>query len=302
MNKILFPKIFHLLLPVFWVIALVFLTGCSGDADSLSAPTLAVDAEAATTAESNSTPASVAVNDCDQPGQVQTFEIASDLLNDQLRFSVYLPPCHTSHGQDTYPTLYLLHGQSFDDRQWLDLGVAEIADQLINSGSTIPFLIVMPNERYHYRSPANNAFPKAIVQELLPWVEAQLGARSGREWRAIGGISRGASWAVRLGLQDTSTFGGVGAHSLPTFNDDVEDLPDWLVAIPKGQAPRIYIDTGRSDPEVERATEFAHILNQYGIANEWHLNNGRHEESYWRAHVQEYLVWYSLPWRVQTNP
>ena len=248
-----------------------------------------------------STRSSAPAFDCDQPSQVQTFEMESELLNDQLRFSVYFPPCHDKSGVNTYPTIYLLHGQTYDNRQWQRLGIAAYADELIQSGRVLPFLIVMPYEKYHYRSPTNNQFPLVIVQELLPWVESELHGRAGRDWRAIGGISRGASWAVRMGLQDTETFGAVGAHSLPTFNADVDDLPNWLEAISDGESPRIYIDTGRSDPEVDTAAEFVQILNLYGIPNEWHLNNGRHDETYWSAHVQEYLDWYTLPWRIKPS-
>ena len=234
---------------------------------------------------------------CSQPGQVQQFEIPSLKLKDQLTFSVYFPPCYGNGAQQNYPVLYLLHGQTFDDTQWQRLGLPKLADQIIQSGKTIPFLVVMPLEKFYYRSPEGNAFPPALTDELIPWVETNLHAGDQKQWRAIGGISRGASWAMRLGLQQYKLFGAVGGHSLPTFEGDLKLLPDWLDAIPAGQAPRIYIDIGRSDPEVDIAIKFENILNQRGILNEWHLNEGHHDEDYWRSHVQEYLEWYTLSWR-----
>jgi esterase/lipase superfamily enzyme len=103
---------------------------------------------------------------------------------------------------------------------------------------------------------------------------------------------------MRLGLQRYDLFGAVGGHSLPTFNGDLKLLPDWLDAIPAGQYPRIYIDIGRSDPEVDTAIHFEQVLNQHGVPNEWHLNEGHHNVDYWRLHVQAYLVWYTRPWRI----
>jgi S-formylglutathione hydrolase FrmB len=173
-----------------------------------------------------------------------------------------------------------------------------MANQIIQSGRTIPFLIVMPLEKFYYRSPEGNAFPQALTDELIPWMETNLYAANQKQWRAIGGISRGASWAMRLGLQQYKLFGAVGGHSLPTFDGDLKLLPDWLNAIPLGQAPRIYIDIGRSDPEVDTAIKFENVLNQHGILNEWHLNEGLHNEDYWRLHIQEYLDWYTLSWRI----
>jgi enterochelin esterase-like enzyme len=235
---------------------------------------------------------------CSQPGQVQQFEIQSEKLRGKLIFSVYFPPCYGNGVQENYPVLYLLHGQTFDNTQWQRLGLLKAADRIIQSGQSVPFLVVMPFEQFYYRSPEGNAFPQALTDELIPWMETNLQAGNQKQWRAIGGISRGASWAMRLGLQQYKLFGAVGGHSLPTFDGDLEKLPDWLDAIPIGQAPRIFIDIGRSDPEVGTAIKFENVLNQHGLLNEWHLNEGRHDEDYWRLHIQEYMDWYTLFWRI----
>jgi enterochelin esterase-like enzyme len=235
---------------------------------------------------------------CSQPGQVQQFEIQSEKLRGKLIFSVYFPPCYGNGVQENYPVLYLLHGQTFDNTQWQRLGLLKAADRIIQSGQSVPFLVVMPFEQFYYRSPEGNAFPQALTDELIPWMETNLQAGNQKQWRAIGGISRGASWAMRLGLQQYKLFGAVGGHSLPTFDGDLEKLPDWLDAIPIGQAPRIFIDIGRSDPEVGTAIKFENVLNQHGLLNEWHLNEGFHNEDYWRLHIQEYMDWYTLFWRI----
>ena len=291
--------------PVFFTffICLFSLFGCS----SLGQPTLVsspvptptgTSLEQSPTAEMKPTQQNRLVIQCSQPGKVQQFEIQSEKLRDKLVFDVYFPPCYGNGMQEDYPALYLLHGQTYDQTQWQNLGLLKYADQIIQSERTILFLIVMPFEKFYYRSPEGNAFPQALTDELLPWVESNLHASPQKLWRAIGGISRGASWAIRLALQPTNLFGAIGGHSLPTFKGDLEQIPDWLDAIPIGQVPRIYIDIGRSDPEVDTAINFVQVLNLHGIPNEWHLNEGRHNEDYWRLHMQEYLDWYTLPWSI----
>lgn len=218
-------------------------------------------------------------------------------MGTRLVFNVYFPPCYENDLPAGYPALYLLHGQTYDQTQWQELGIQIYADELIQSGKVSPFLIIMPNEQFHFRSPDGNQFPVAILEELIPWVEATLNARPQKNWRAIGGISRGASWAIRLALQNPSLFGAVGAHSLPTFNSDLKQLPDWLEKVTPGQLPRIYLDIGNLDPEVQTAIQFEQVLNRLGIPHQWHLNEGRHNEDYWRQHIREYLDWYTMNWR-----
>jgi enterochelin esterase-like enzyme len=292
--------------PVFFIVLLCsfILSGCANSAKPtvISTPDATPTATStpiiqAPTSEIKPTEQNLLVIQCSQPGQVQQLKISSVKLKDDLTFAVYFPPCYGNGVQEGFPALYLLHGQTYDQTQWQELGILKYADLIIQSGRTIPFLIVMPFEKYHYRSPEENAYPQALADELIPWVETNLHASPQKTKRAIGGISRGASWAMRLGLQRYDLFGAVGSHSLPTFLGDVKRLPDWLKAIPAGQLPRIYIDIGSSDPEVETAEKFEQVLNQQGILNEWHLNEGFHNKDYWRLHVQEYLDWYTQPWR-----
>ena len=233
---------------------------------------------------------------CITDGNIERYQINSALLNGPLYFSIYFPPCYDSDLAGGYPVLYALHGQNFDDAMWIDLGLAEIADRLIIEGQASPFIVVMPYEEYYYRDTEVNFFPTALMQEIAAWVEDSLNVCPEKLCRAIGGISRGASWAMRIGLTEWDYFGTVGGHSLPTFRGDISNLPTWLEAIPFGEEPRIYMDTGRFDPEVKNATRFEQIFSQKGIPHEWHLNEGRHNEEYWAAQMDAYLRWYSQVW------
>jgi S-formylglutathione hydrolase FrmB len=245
-----------------------------------------------------STPQNQQVIQCSQPGKISRMQISSVKLKADLIFDVYFPPCYGDGTQVDYPALYLLHGQTYDQTQWEKLGVQDYADQLIHSGHILSFLVIMPYEQYQYRPIQGNTFPQAILEELIPWVEANLHARPQKNGRAIGGISRGASWAMRLALKNPTVFGAAGGHSLPTFNGDLDQLPNWLGNTSLDQLPRIYIDIGSSDPEVESAIRFEQALNKLGIPNEWHLNIGRHNEEYWAQHIEEYLDWYTRGWRI----
>ena len=102
---------------------------------------------------------------------------------------------------------------------------------------------------------------------------------------------------MRIGLTGWDFFGSIGAHSLPTFRGDISSLPEWLDDMPNGEEPRIYLDTGRFDPEVKNASRFEKILNEHNIPHEWYLNEGRHNEKYWEEHMENYLRWYAAAWK-----
>ena len=241
-------------------------------------------------------PTKIEGQDCTGQGMVERYQIESEALNSGLFISVYLPPCYDASRAEGYPALYLLHGQTFNDRMWVDLGAPEIADALIVSGQAAPFLMVMPYEEFYYRDDEGNQFPEALMSEVIPWVVENFNVCAGMACRALGGISRGASWAMRIGLTEPGVFSSLGGHSLPTFRGDISALPEWLDAIPDRQMPRVYLDTGRFDPEVKAAYRFEQVLNEKGIPHDWHLNEGRHNEEYWSSQMENYLRWYAAGW------
>jgi enterochelin esterase-like enzyme len=287
----------------FFILFLFLFSGCTA-ASAEPTPTAFTPAVTPQVAQQiilqESTPAQSAASDqdlCGQSGSIKRYQIDSDLLNGPLFFSVYFPPCYDTQRETGYPVLYALHGQNFNDTMWVDLGLAEKADALIQEEITVPFLVVMPYEAYYYRSAEENNFPAALLEEILPWVERSFNVCTEKTCRAIGGISRGASWAVRIGLAEWERIGAVGAHSLPTFQGDISNLPLWLEEIPDGEEPRIYLDTGRFDPEVKNAYRFEQVLSEKGIPHDWHLNPGHHNEAYWRENMESYLRWYSQGWQ-----
>ena len=232
-----------------------------------------------------------------QSGRIETGYLTPAYLPRWLLFRIYLPPCYDEQPERRYPVLYLFHGQSYTEDQWVRLGVPETADALIASGEISPFLIVMPGDRV-WTQPSEDKFGRAVVEELYPWVEDHYRTLPDREYHAIGGLSRGAAWAVHLGFSQWELFGAIGAHSLPVFWEDVPNIKRWIDQIPTENRPRLYLDIGDHDrPEVlKSAIWFEQILTEKGIPHEWHLFSGEHNEVYWQSHVEQYLRWYAAVW------
>ncbi len=223
-------------------------------------------------------------------------------LRTSLEGRLYLPPCY-AQSQRAYPLLVLLHGQNFTDAQWDRLGVDELLDRLVPPGVLPPMVVFRPRET-SWELPPESGFDEALMEDALPWLEARYRLLPGPRYRAIGGISRGAAWAIRLGLLHWTTFGAIGGHSPPVFAGDGLQVGRWLDAIPPGAWPRIYLDIGDGDREeiLLSAREFEALLTEKGIPHIWRFNVGRHDALYWQRHVHEYLRWYAQPWQEAPAP
>jgi enterochelin esterase-like enzyme len=215
--------------------------------------------------------------------------------NPPQEFRIYLPPCYDERTDQRYPVLYLLHGQTYTDDQWIRLGAAEAADRLILSGESTPFLIVFPDDRY-WNLPPGPAFGQRLVDQLIPHIDATYRTFPYRDHRAIGGLSRGAGWALRLGLTRWDLFSAIGLHSLAATQKDASNLPAWIADIPVSARPRVFMDIGDNDPEQTMASRVESQFNEHGLTHQWHLYSGAHTEEYWSAHVEEYLSWYQEGW------
>ncbi len=91
-------------------------------------------------------------------------------------------------------------------------------------------------------------------------------------------------------------FFAIGCHSFDSFREVVNEAPLWFKEIPEEDLPRIYIDMGVLDVNLDPAKVFENRLTKYRIPHEWHIFLGTHNEEYWSLHVGDYLKWYAEMW------
>ena len=231
------------------------------------------------------------------PGRVEQASLSSERLRLPMEYGVYLPLCYDEQPHRRYPVLYLIHGQSYNHDQWDRMGADETMQSLVSAGEISPFILIMPRDR-SWAQPAEDLFGAVLVDELLPYIDSHYRTINDRSHRAIGGLSRGAGWAVHLGISRWELFGALGGHSLPVFWSDTSHMRAWLDAIPPGEYPRIYLDIGEKDrPQIlASARWFENLLAERDIPHEWYLFPGYHEEAYWEAHLEGYIRWYARDW------
>jgi enterochelin esterase-like enzyme len=228
-----------------------------------------------------------------QPGHVESGKVNS--TKPPQEYLIYLPHCYTEQTDKHYPVLYLLHGQTYIDDQWIRLGAVKALDQLVISGEAQPFIIVFPDDRY-WNVEAGPGFGDRLVNALIPYIDENYRTIPNRNQRAIGGLSRGSGWALELGLTHWDMFSIIGLHSLAVFQGDGSKIEKWIKKIPPVAYPTIFMDSGDNDPELAMALTVESTLTENGIPHEWHLYSGAHTEEYWSAHVAEYISWYAGQW------
>ncbi len=122
----------------------------------------------------------------------------SAIIGDNRDYYVYTPPGYNPTGQESYPTLYLLHGFSDDASAWTAVGYANvILDNLIAQGKVKPMIVVMPLGygapeivshgvgAFHdpsLRQRNYQRFREALVNEVMPQVGSVLPGGEGPQF------------------------------------------------------------------------------------------------------------------------
>lgn len=224
------------------------------------------------------------------PGNVTRRELQNG--KPPQEFLIYLPPCYERNTEQHYPVLYLLHGQTYQDDQWVQLGVPAVADGLIHSGEAPPFIIVFPDDRY-WNLPPGEGFGDRLIHEIIPFVDQAYRTQADRGHRALGGLSRGGGWAIHYALTRYDLFGSVGLHSPVIFNDDAAVMERLVAAVPASAWPRLWLDAGDRDADLGTILRLEALLTMHEVPHEWHMYAGDHTNAYWQTHVGEYLRWYA---------
>ncbi len=168
-------------------------------------------------------------------GRVQQVLFSSKSTNMQRRAFVYTPPEYDKNLDKRYPVLYLQHGWGEDETAWSNQGrVNLIADNLIAEGKINPFLIVMTygmtNETRFggIRSFDIGPFQTVLVDELIPYVDANFRTLADQPNRAMAGLSMGGMETRMITLANLDKFSHIGLFSGGSISlDDVNNTPGF---------------------------------------------------------------------------
>lgn len=250
-------------------------------------------------------------------GHVQQILFPSPSTRTSRRAFVYTPPDYDKDQSKRYPVLYLQHGWGEDETAWSVQGHANlIMDNLTAEGKIKPFLIVMtygmtndirpgalrgaaPDGRgpggVAASRPATRGggplanfniapFQTVLVDELIPYVDANFRTLSDQPHRAMAGLSMGGMETKRITLANLNKFSHIGLFSGGVITpDDVSNAQDF-----KQKVKVVFCSCGsRENPANINANHDA--LDEIGVKNTAYVSpDTAHEFLTWRRSLREF--------------
>ncbi|MFN0123418.1 MAG: esterase [Blastocatellia bacterium] len=233
-------------------------------------------------------------------GSVEVNWLRSQVISGQTRqVYVYLPPGYDKNTKQRYPVLYLLHGSGDTAESWTQAGSANlILDNLIADKRARQMIVVMPlGHAVPFGSPreiqAKNAplMEEYMLKEIMPWAEAKYRVASGRQNRALAGLSMGGGQTFHIGFGHLDMFSALGVFSSAPAADFTEKFKTTL-ADGKGINTKLNVfwyACGDKDAVYTRAREATDMLNKQQIRHTFRVyEGGLHTWPIWRRSLSEF--------------
>ena len=240
-------------------------------------------------------------------GQISECYYLSKVLNAYSRFYVYTPPDYYKNIKKRYPVLYLQHGMGEDETGWGNQGkVNIIIDNLIADGKCKPMIIVMSNgdcSMMFKPKPGQNVnearkefgakFTPILLHEIIPYIDSHFRVLTGRNDRALAGLSWGGYQTFQIGLSNLDKFAYLGAFSgFAPFNPekDLKTVYNGVFSNSKEFNKKIHaFFLGIGSEEGPRMQQLSDDLNKAGIHNIYYVSPGTaHEWLTWRRCLYQF--------------
>lgn len=234
-------------------------------------------------------------------GRTETASIQSEAMREKVRYLIHLPPCYAQYRSRAFPVLYLFHGWPMDEWHWMELGMGELADDWSGRDLIGPLILVMPgvdkNGLYVNSSGGPGSFEGFVVHELVPLIDSQYRTWRDPEGRAVGGISRGAVWALEIAMRHQDVFGRVGGHSPAlALNRPLPQYDPYRLATEDISGLYFYLDAGDADWARAGAISLRDLLQKKDVDVTYQVHKGGHVDEMWQKAVPDYLTFYTQSW------
>jgi enterochelin esterase-like enzyme len=226
-------------------------------------------------------------------GKITTATYHSTTVGVDRQTLIYTPPGYSEDKK--YNVLYLLHGIGGDEREWYNNGSPHIIlDNLFADQKLEPMIVVLPNGRAMVNDDATGdifaadkvkafeTFEWDLLNDLIPFIDSNYSVLTGRENRALAGLSMGGGQALNFGLAHLDTFAWVGAFSAAPNTK----APAALVPNPAATADSIlqlWISCGTNDGLLFISQQTHDYLEQHNVTHIYNLVEGAaHEWKVWK--------------------
>lgn len=250
-------------------------------------------------------------------GTVAKIWYKSEVLGISRRAYVYTPAGY-ENGTQKYPVLYLFHGAGGDEDAWTNMGrEAQIMDNLIAQGKAKPMIVVMTNGNANQAGAPNEVppveaqpaqgmasyqryagkFEEHLVKDVIPFIEKNFRTLSGKDNRAIAGLSMGGAQTQTITNNNPGIFGYIGVFSMGIMNmgpqnADAEKIENERIAkleTLKNSGYKLYwIACGKDDFVYPGVVTLRNTLDKTGFKYTYRESTGGHTWANWRIYLSEF--------------
>lgn len=223
--------------------------------------------------------------------------VSKALGNVPREMYVYTPPGY-ERGEGRFPVLYLIHGGGDTAVSWTTVGRApDILDNLIAEDRALPMIVVMPSGwtpaggQVMTADASKDPFTREMLDDIIPFVEANYRTLATPEGRALSGLSMGGIQTLNIGLTHLGAFRYVAVMSSGWVSP--EDRQFFYTS----QADRIpaYNDEltlfwwgwGETDIARENGLDVIETFRKHGVRIETRESPGGHTWDNWRLYLHE---------------
>ncbi|MBN1697130.1 MAG: hypothetical protein JW881_06430, partial [Spirochaetales bacterium] len=166
-------------------------------------------------------------------------KVKSVSMGREMPCRIYFPKGYGG-GKD-YPVWYGLHGYSSTETMWINAGMTESADILIESNTINPIIMVFPFTRDATAKEIKQDFEddgkfdernmdRFIRKELVPFIDSRYDTVRSASGRYIGGLSMGGAIALRVAFHHPDLFSKAGGYTPAVTSSDYSgrQLEQWL--------------------------------------------------------------------------
>lgn len=259
-------------------------------------------------------------------GAVASVTYYSAPLQRHRRMHVYTPPGYESN-TTKYPVFYLLHGAGDSDEAWTSVGRAGIIlDNLIAAKKAQPMIVVMPAGHTNGPTPGMGGpapaltvapgqpdeFAQDFTMAIRPYIEKNYRVKTGREHRAIAGLSMGGGQTLNIAIPNLPEYAYIGVFSsgligggggrgrgaapaaaatpAPPFGEAWEkrNLAMLDNAAAKKGLKLLWFSTGKDDFLIETTRSSVELLKRHGFTPQYTESEGGHTWLNWRDYLSQF--------------
>jgi len=226
----------------------------------------------------------------------------SELFNQELTYSVYLPPSYYEDTEKEYPVVWLLHGMNSSSSSFLNVDkIGAFMDELIDSDEVVEMIVVMPDSgktAFYADSElgkdkeSSGPWATQLNVELRGVVQDIYRVRDEAAFNGVTGISMGGGGAMTNGSRNPDLYSSIGVH-MGAVTGAIEDLK----ALTPGQLAQydIYIDCGLDDTRVGTAGTIAvhEYLESMNKDHGYDLRPGGHNSAFYMEGMDDSMKMHS---------